>query len=43
VDQPAGLGTVRFVDDMRHAIAFNGSFLNAQRMVRQYVTKAYVS
>ena len=31
----------RFVDLMRHAIALNGSFFNTQRMVLQYVTKAY--
>lgn len=31
----------RFVDVMRHAIALNGSFFNTQRMVQQYVAKAY--
>jgi glycogen phosphorylase len=31
----------RFIDVMRHAIALNGSFFNTQRMVMQYVTKAY--
>jgi starch phosphorylase len=31
-----------FIDVMRHAIALNGSFFNTQRMVLQYVTKAYV-
>jgi glycogen phosphorylase len=31
----------RFIDVMRHAIALNGSFFNTQRMVVQYVTKAY--
>jgi glycogen phosphorylase len=31
----------RFIDIMRHAIALNGSFFNTQRMVLQYVTKAY--
>jgi glycogen phosphorylase len=31
----------RFVDVMRHAIALNGSFFNTQRMVLQYVLKAY--
>ncbi len=31
----------RFVDVMRHAIALNGSFFNTQRMVSQYVLKAY--
>lgn len=30
-----------FVDVMRHAIALNGSFFNAQRMLQEYVTKAY--
>jgi glycogen phosphorylase len=31
----------RFIDVMRHAIALNGSFFNTQRMVMQYVRKAY--
>ena len=31
----------RFIDVMRHAIALNGSFFNAQRMLLQYVLKAY--
>jgi starch phosphorylase len=31
----------RFVDVMRHCIALNGSFFNAQRMMQQYVLKAY--
>jgi len=31
----------RFIDVMRHAIALNGSFFNAQRMLQQYVVKAY--
>lgn len=31
----------RFIDIMRHTIALNGSFFNTQRMVLQYVTKAY--
>lgn len=31
----------RFVEIMRHAIALNGSFFNTQRMVAQYVLKAY--
>jgi starch phosphorylase len=30
-----------FLNVMRHAIALNGSFFNAQRMVLQYVLKAY--
>ncbi len=30
-----------FIDVMRHAIALNGSFFNTQRMVSQYVVKAY--
>ncbi len=31
----------RFVEVMRHAIALNGSFFNTQRMMQQYVLKAY--
>jgi glycogen phosphorylase len=31
----------RYVEIMRHAIALNGSFFNTERMVNQYVTKAY--
>lgn len=31
----------RFVNLMRHAIALNGSFFNTQRMMQQYVLKAY--
>ncbi len=31
----------RFVDVMRHSIALNGSFFNTQRMMQQYVLKAY--
>ena len=31
----------RFIDVMRHAIALNGSFFNTQRMMQQYVLKAY--
>ena len=31
----------RFLDMMRHAIALNGSFFNTQRMVLEYVAKAY--
>ena len=30
-----------FVAVMRAAIAMNGSFFNTERMVNQYVTKAY--
>jgi glycogen phosphorylase len=30
-----------FLSIMRHAIALNGSFFNTQRMVQQYVLKAY--
>jgi starch phosphorylase len=33
----------RFADLMRHAIAMNGSFFNTQRMMQQYVTKAYLA
>ena len=32
----------RFIDVMRHAIALNGSFFNTQRMIQQYVVKAYL-
>ncbi len=31
----------RFIDIMRHTIALNGAFFNTQRMVQQYVLKAY--
>ncbi len=31
----------RYLDIMRHAIALNGSFFNTQRMIQQYVLKAY--
>lgn len=31
-----------FVDVMRHAIALNGSFFHTQRMVDEYVVKAYL-
>lgn len=31
----------RFVNIMRHTIALNGSFFNTQRMLSQYVLKAY--
>jgi glycogen phosphorylase len=31
----------RFLDVMRHAIALNGSFFNSQRMLLQYVFRAY--
>lgn len=31
----------RFADLMRHCISLNGSFFNTQRMVSQYVIKAY--
>jgi starch phosphorylase len=33
----------RFVEIMRHAIRLNGSFFNTQRMMQQYVVKAYFS
>ena len=33
----------RFIDIMRHAIALNGSFFNTQRMMQQYVLRAYFS
>ena len=31
----------RFADIMRHCIALNGSFFNTQRMLEQYIQKAY--
>jgi starch phosphorylase len=31
-----------FTDVMRHCISLNGSFFNTQRMVQQYVVKAYM-
>ncbi len=31
----------RFIDVMRHAIALNASFFNTERMLNQYVTRAY--
>ena len=31
----------RYIDIMRHAIALNASFFNTERMVDQYVRKAY--
>lgn len=31
----------RFVNVMRHAVALNGAFFNTQRMMQQYVVKAY--
>jgi len=34
-------GRDRFIEMMRHAIALNGSFFNTQRMLQQYVVKAY--
>jgi len=33
---------LRFADIMRHAIALNGSFFNTQRMILQYVQRAYL-
>jgi starch phosphorylase len=33
----------RFVSVMRHAIALNGAFFNTQRMLSQYVVKAYLN
>jgi starch phosphorylase len=32
----------RFIEVMRHTIALNGAFFNTQRMVTQYVLKAYL-
>ena len=31
----------QFIEIMRHAIALNGSFFNTQRMILQYVQRAY--
>jgi starch phosphorylase len=31
----------QWIDVMRHAIAINGSYFNTQRMVQEYVVKAY--
>lgn len=31
----------KFIDVMRHVIALNGSFFNTERMLNQYVAKAY--
>jgi glycogen phosphorylase len=31
----------QFIDVMRHAIAINGSYFNTQRMVQEYVVRAY--
>jgi starch phosphorylase len=31
----------QFIDVMRYAIALNGSFFTAQRMLQEYVVKAY--
>jgi starch phosphorylase len=35
--------TDRYVTVMQHAIALNGSFFNTQRMLQQYVLRAYFS
>jgi starch phosphorylase len=31
----------RYIEVMRHAISINGSFFNTQRMMQEYVSKAY--
>lgn len=31
----------RFIDMMRHAVALNGSFFHTQRMLQEYLSKAY--
>jgi starch phosphorylase len=31
----------KFIDIMRHTIALNGSFFHSQRMLQEYITKAY--
>jgi starch phosphorylase len=33
---------VQFIDVMRHAIALNGSFFNTQRMLYEYMVRAYL-
>ncbi|WP_261345391.1 hypothetical protein [Candidatus Laterigemmans baculatus] len=33
--------TRQFIEIMRHSIALNGSFFNTQRMLNQYVMRAY--
>lgn len=38
---PAFYDRDRFINIMRHCISLNGSFFDTQRMVQQYVTKAY--
>jgi starch phosphorylase len=35
-------GRERWVDVMRHSIAFNASFFNTQRMIQEYVLNAYL-
>jgi starch phosphorylase len=35
-------GRNQFIEVMRHCIALNGSFFNTQRMLQQYVSKAYL-
>ena len=32
-----------FIDVMRQSIAFNGAYFNTQRMVQEYVVKAYTA
>jgi starch phosphorylase len=32
----------QFIDMMRHCIALNGAFFNTQRMLQEYVLKAYL-
>jgi starch phosphorylase len=32
----------RFIEVMRHAIAINASHFNTQRMVQEYIVKAYL-
>jgi glycogen phosphorylase len=31
----------RFIEVMRHAVALNASHFNTQRMVQEYIAKAY--
>jgi starch phosphorylase len=38
---PAYRQSEQFTEIMRHSIALNGSFFNTQRMMQEYVMKAY--
>ncbi|MDO8991279.1 MAG: hypothetical protein Q7U91_16760 [Sideroxyarcus sp.] len=34
-------GAVRYAEVMRHAVALSATFFNSERMLTQYITKAY--